>query len=188
MCIILTTISISGRSLQLKKCSQKIYPTGSVCVCNSTYCDTIPELQQLHQGAYQLFTSNEAGLRFESFSGKFSPFLYDESNSLITIDRFQTYQTIIGFGGAFTDSVGIVIKSLPEAAQEKLLRSYFSNEGSEYSLCRVPVGGTDFSTRFYTYADESVGSLDGFALQREDYHYKVIYMLSFTKNIESLNQ
>ena len=43
--------------------------------------------------------------------------------------RNKTRQTIIGFGGAFTDSAGINIASLPLAAQQKLLQSYFAQEG-----------------------------------------------------------
>lgn len=68
-----------------------------------------------------------------------------------------------------------MITSLPKPAQENLLRSYFGEEGSEYSLCRVPIGGTDFSTHFYTYADKGNGTLDKFSLQEEDYYYKVSY-------------
>lgn len=89
------------------------------------------------------------------------------------MDRSKTYQTILGFGGAFTDSSGINIAQLPEAAQENLLNAYFSSDGAEYNLGRVPIAGTDFSARGYTYADNSVGTLDGFALQYEDYNYKV---------------
>lgn len=54
------------------------------------------------------------------------------------------------------------------------MRSYFSADGAEYSLGRVPIGGADFSTRGYTYADETEGTIDGFALQDEDFNYKVI--------------
>lgn len=86
----------------------------------------------------------------------------------------MTHQTIFGFGGAFSDSAGYNIAQLPEAAQENLLRAYFSTDGAEYNLGRVPIGGTDFSIRGYTYADDdSNGTLDGFALQFEDYNYKV---------------
>jgi glucosylceramidase len=60
--------------------------------------------------------------------------------------------------------------------------SYFSENGSNYSLVRVPMGGTDFSTRPYTYDDNVTQSVTGktedldlayFALQPEDYDLKV---------------
>ena len=55
-------------------------------------------------------------------------------------------------------------------------RSYFAPEGNRYNLGRVPIGGTDFSTRPYTYDDrgkEPDVNLTHFALQPEDYKYKV---------------
>lgn len=53
-------------------------------------------------------------------------------------------------------------------------RSYFSKDGLEYSLGRVPIGGTDFSTRGYTYQDNSTdASLKSFNLTEEDLIYKV---------------
>lgn len=53
-------------------------------------------------------------------------------------------------------------------------RAYFSKDGIEYTLCRVPIGGTDLSTRYYSY-DEVPGdvSLSKFNLTEEDYLYKV---------------
>lgn len=156
--------------------ARKTNSSSIVCVCDSTYCDTLPTLEEITEGTYQLFTSSYDGLRFQKETGQFSEDL-EESPYSLTIDRSIKYQTIVGFGGAFTDSAGINLKSLPEAAQEKLLRSYFSSDGSEYSLGRVPVGGTDFSERGYTYADDNEGSIDDFSLQYEDLHYKVLYTL-----------
>jgi glucosylceramidase len=81
----------------------------------------------------------------------------------------------LGWGGAFTDAAGINIDSLNEQLQEKLLRSYFADDGIEYSLCRVPIGGTDFSTRGYSYDDGDVDEdLVNFALADEDHQYKVL--------------
>lgn len=154
-------------------CNLREAEYGYVCVCNSTYCDTLPQLNdELTSGYYQLITSNEAGLRFEISNGSFTD---DLSLSLyyINVDRSTTYQTILGYGGAFTDSTGINIAALSNSSQEYLLRSYFSEDGSEYTFGRVPVGGADFSARGYTYDDGGNGTLEGFALEYEDYDYKV---------------
>lgn len=129
-------------------------------------------MENLSNGTYQYFVSTQDGLRLSKENGNFSDGI--SLNPLyISVDRSKTYQTIKGFGGAFTDASGINIAQLPEAAQEKLLRAYFSTDGAEYTLGRVPIAGADFSTRGYTYADDSNGTLDGFALQNEDYNYKV---------------
>lgn len=47
-------------------------------------------------------------------------------------------------------------------------------KGSRYSLGRVPIGGTDFSTTPYTYDNVSDDtSLEHFALAQCDYDYKI---------------
>lgn len=64
------------------------------------------------------------------------------------LQRNKTRQSIIGFGGAFTDSAGINIASLPQAARDKLIRSYFAPEGEihnsmpsyGYILCFTVLG------------------------------------------------
>ena len=56
----------------------------------------------------------------------------------------------------------------------QIFRSYFSTDGIEYGLGRVPIGGSDFSTRAYTYDDfPGDGSLSNFSLTREDLFFKV---------------
>lgn len=53
-------------------------------------------------------------------------------------------------------------------------RAYFSEEGIEYNILRIPIGGTDCSTRKYTLYDEPEDkSLRNFTLADEDYSYKV---------------
>lgn len=53
-------------------------------------------------------------------------------------------------------------------------RSYFAPEGLEYGVCRIPMAGTDCSTRPYSY-DDVEGDVDlvYFNLTQEDYVYKV---------------
>lgn len=54
-------------------------------------------------------------------------------------------------------------------------RSYFADEGIKYNIGRVPIGGTDFSTRKYTYADDKgIPDLNNFDLAIEDSEYKVL--------------
>jgi glucosylceramidase len=92
----------------------------------------------------------------------------------IVVNANDKYQTMMGWGGAFTDSTGINIDSLDEQAQDKLLESYFSDHGIEYNLCRVPIGSTDFSERAYLYADgHAEAKLTHFKLAAEDFQFKV---------------
>ena len=52
-------------------------------------------------------------------------------------------------------------------------RSYFGPFGIDYMFGRVPIGGTDFSPRFYTYMDHKDESMNTFMLTEQDFKYKV---------------
>lgn len=55
------------------------------------------------------------------------------------------------------------------------LSSYFSKNGLEYNMIRVPIGGTDFSTHPYAYDEFPLddAKLTNFSLSSEDHLYKV---------------
>lgn len=68
----------------------------------------------------------------------------------------------------------------------KNLRAYYSNDGIEYTMGRVPIGGTDFSTRGYTLDDvDDDLELKFFSLQLEDTNYKVPIKYEKVKNKKS---
>lgn len=68
-------------------------------------------------------------------------------------------------------------------------RSYFGTEGIGYTFVRIPIAGTDFSTRPYTYDDTPDDiTLSDFKLVEED-DYKIGYLLdikNMMKNPDSL--
>ncbi|XP_053995607.1 lysosomal acid glucosylceramidase-like [Hylaeus anthracinus] len=156
-----------------------------VCVCNATYCDGLPEdhPEVPEDGSAYLYESNKGGLRLKVSTVKFGSCRGGGLRHNINLDSSKKYQKILGFGGAITDSAGINIKKLSPAAQEQLLRSYYDPKtGSKYTLGRVPIGSTDFSTRPYTYDDtEDDVTLEHFALAPEDYNYKIPIMKKAVK-------
>ncbi|XP_076231371.1 lysosomal acid glucosylceramidase-like, partial [Calliopsis andreniformis] len=158
----------------------KIDNTVLACVCNATYCDSTPpyDVTALENGYSYWYMTNKDGLRLKMSKTKFSPHSKCHSGEIVNVDHTKKYQTILGFGGAFADSVGINLKKLSPATQDQLIRTYFDQKsGSKYSISRIPIAGTDFSTRIYTY-DDVVGdnTLDHFALAKEDYEYKIPYI------------
>lgn len=80
----------------------------------------------------------------------------------------EEYQTIVGFGGAFTESSAYVLNQLSPANRDKVLQAYFSAEGANYSLTRTHINSCDFSLRQYSYApvagDEA---LDSFSIEED---------------------
>uniref|UniRef100_A0A914M5N4 Glucosylceramidase n=1 Tax=Meloidogyne incognita TaxID=6306 RepID=A0A914M5N4_MELIC len=111
---------------------------------------------------------------------KHFPFNKTDDNKLptISIDSSTRFQTIIGFGGAFTDSVGLNLNSLNATTRESLIKNYFHpEEGIGYSIGRVPIASTDFSTREYSYVEqEGDFELITFSLAKEDFEYKIPYI------------
>lgn len=71
---------------------------------------------------------------------------------VLTIDDTQTFQTILGLGGSFTESGAAVLAELSEARRAEVLAAYFGVHGARYSLTRTHIASCDFSVRNYTYA------------------------------------
>lgn len=64
----------------------------------------------------------------------------------------QKFQTIIGFGGSFTEASAYVLNQLSETNRKKILDAYFSEAGANYTLTRTHMASCDFSLKNYTYA------------------------------------
>ena len=70
----------------------------------------------------------------------------------LTLDPSRTHQSILGLGGAFTESGGAVLAELTAERRAEVLAAYFGRDGARYSLVRTHVASCDFSVRNYTYA------------------------------------
>ncbi|KAA0193477.1 hypothetical protein HAZT_HAZT011532 [Hyalella azteca] len=156
------------------QCARRDYGHDSfVCVCDATYCDEAGVVTVPPAGTYTVYTSTRDALRLEPASGDLAPTQGSASNS-ITVSTATRYQTILGFGGSVTDSAGLNLNTLSDGAREKALRSYFAPEGSEYNIVRVPIGGSDFSTRAYSLDDvEGDVDLSFWSLAPEDINDKI---------------
>ncbi|XP_053907084.1 lysosomal acid glucosylceramidase [Cuculus canorus] len=157
-----------------RPCDAKDFGHGSlVCACSAAYCDTLDPVVLPPLGTYIKYESSKAGKRLERSQGSFQRNAKTPDFHL-TLNAAQRYQKVKGFGGSVTDSAAINIQSLSKEAQNHLLRSYFSEEGIEYNLVRVPMASTDFSVRLYTYADsEGDFELKHFNLTEEDTRMKI---------------
>ncbi|MDY0276506.1 MAG: glycoside hydrolase family 30 protein [Acholeplasma sp.] len=90
------------------------------------------------------------------------------NNKTIVIDNNIKYQKHIGFGGAFTEAAASTFALLSDKEQDKLIQSYYSNEGIGYNLGRVQINSSDFSIQSYTYVKDNDEELKSFDLSHED--------------------
>ncbi len=83
------------------------------------------------------------------------------------------------FGAIFSlcaDDFQMNIDSMPNDIQYFILQSFFGEDGLQYSLGRVPLGGCDFSPHVYTYDDhDNDFELQFFNLSSIDYDFRVCF-------------
>jgi len=80
----------------------------------------------------------------------------------ISLDPGRRYQQIVGFGAAISDSAAHLIqRRLSSAQRQALFLDLFGPApGANFSLIRLPLGSSDFSSRHYSFNDMPAGSVD----------------------------
>jgi glucosylceramidase len=74
-----------------------------------------------------------------------------ENSATIKLNLEEKFQTITGFGGAFTESSAYLLNKLSKENRKKIIDAYFSKEGAHYSLTRTHMNSCDFSVSNYSY-------------------------------------
>ncbi len=91
--------------------------------------------------------------------------------SLVSLDiniKQEYGQTILGFGGAFTESSAYNLNRINKAEREKAIKAYFDPvDGLGYTIGRVSIHGCDFSLSSYLYIDDYDDSLESFSIARD---------------------
>lgn len=86
----------------------------------------------------------------------------------IQIDQGITGQTILGFGGAFTEASAYNLSRIDQSIQDRAIKAYFDpDEGLGYTLGRVSIHGCDFSLGSYLYIDDYDDTLESFSVDRD---------------------
>ncbi|KAK9391090.1 glucosylceramidase-like [Crotalus adamanteus] len=167
-------LAVAKTATGSRPCAPKYFDDNAVvCVCNSTYCDTQDPISLPPLGQFVVYESSKSGKRLERREGYFQK-LTAKPDVLLILETAQRYQRIKGFGGSVTDAASINILALSPNTQKNLLRSYFSEEGIEYNLVRMPMASCDFSIRPYTYDDFPYDyELKNFSLVAEDLLMKI---------------
>ena len=70
----------------------------------------------------------------------------------VKLNPEEKFQTITGFGGAFTESSAYLLNKLSQPNRDSIMNAYFSKDGAAYSLTRTHINSCDFSVSNYSYA------------------------------------
>lgn len=99
----------------------------------------------------------------------------DKSRHIIHIDQNKKGQTILGFGGAFTESSAYNLSRVNAKLREQAIQAYFDKEkGIGYNMGRVSIHGCDFSLGSYLYIEDYDDELKTFSIHRDK---KVIQLI-----------
>ncbi|MCK4560012.1 MAG: hypothetical protein KAV45_09535, partial [Calditrichia bacterium] len=90
----------------------------------------------------------------------------------IVLDANKKFQTILGFGGAFTEASAVTFYKLSPQKRQKIIEVYFDPDvGHGYTFCRTHINSCDFSLGNYAYvevADDT--NLTTFSIERDEQH------------------
>ena len=73
----------------------------------------------------------------------------------IEIDSTRRFQSILGFGAAFTDASCYLIGQMQSTEREKLLADLVGPDGLRLSMGRTCIGSSDYSRNVYSFDDSS---------------------------------
>jgi glucosylceramidase len=116
-----------------------------------------------------------ADVRFEDFGQPL------ETQVCVFLDPLNTFQTMVGIGGAITDASAETFAKLPEDAQKEFLNAYYdSDKGIGYNFARTNIASCDFSSDSYTYVEENDSLLETFSIAHDE-QYKIPLLVQALK-------
>lgn len=79
-----------------------------------------------------------------------------------------TYQEVLGFGGAFTESAAYNYSLMDDATKKLFMELYFDRQnGIGYNMGRTHINSCDFSVDIYSYVKEGDTDLSSFHIDRD---------------------
>ncbi|MEC3906255.1 glycoside hydrolase family 30 protein [Tamlana sp. 2201CG12-4] len=114
--------------------------------------------------SFEVFETSAKGNKLS----KLTEFQKTDEKVSITLVPEQTFQTIIGFGGAFTESSAYLLNKLSQKNRDRILKAYFAKDGARYSLTRTHMNSCDFSLTNYSYTPiEDDKDLEHFSIEED---------------------
>lgn len=93
----------------------------------------------------------------------------DYSVSSVMVDAKQQFQTIEGFGGAFTEAAASTLFKMTPGQRKEIIDAYFDPEsGHGYTMGRTHINSSDFSLGNYAYTEVAGDTeLKHFSIERD---------------------
>ena len=113
-------------------------------------------------------TSRDTGARLAE-QAPLEPGCLDARLPVLLVNTERRFQTLLGFGGAFTEAAAVTWQRLGTAQREQLLRDYFDRDaGHGYTMCRVHMNSCDFGLGNYAHV-ETTGDVElkSFNIERD---------------------
>lgn len=92
------------------------------------------------------------------------------SGPAIEVFPDKKLQRIDGFGGCFNELGWEALLSLSPDARKQVLEQLFSPEEANFTICRVPIGASDYALSYYSYDDVPDDfAMENFNIDRDRY-------------------
>jgi glucosylceramidase len=101
----------------------------------------------------------------------------------VWLDPSMRFQTLEGFGGAFTESAAVNWLALSDAKRSAFIQDYFGEQtGHGYTFCRVHINSCDFSLGNYAHVEQSDDvELNSYSVKRD--HQAIIPLIRAAQNV-----
>ena len=112
-------------------------------------------------------TSKESKARIKKIPE--SELLHDSKTELrsIKVVKNQIRQSILGFGGAFTEASASVFHQLDADKKSEIIQAYFGDNGNQYNMGRTHINSCDFSLGNYALCEKEDRKLTDFSIERD---------------------
>ncbi|MFH5881045.1 glycoside hydrolase family 30 protein [Liberiplasma polymorphum] len=106
--------------------------------------------------------------KYGGYSHKLVKNINEKPEFNLQMNSEKTYQSVVGFGGAFTEASAYTLSKMSKENRDKVLDLYFNSEtGLRYNLGRVAIHSCDFALENYTYVEENDVELKTFNIERD---------------------
>lgn len=125
-------------------------------------------------------TNLKRNLKLHSSVVKFIPDAKKIESQVIQVNPQFTFQEILGFGGALTESSCYLLNTIDKKLSNQILDEYFLKDNLNYQFGRLSIGSCDFSLKSYSYSYQD--DLSDFSIKQD-----LKYVIPIIKSAQKRN-